>query len=876
MKRNRRTSPPAQLELVASGERSPRGGETTTKDERRPDFAPTGETMESNAECRGLDSSRSLPIKTEFVNSNSDSASTFLAAIRAGDLGAVRTMTSREPAYWKNAKGKDGGNSILRAAESGNVDLLYFLIQEGCDVHAKTECGRSVLSLASQKGKIRMVKELIEIGFDTNETDENGETSLHWAARCNRAVVADFLIRNEADIEARNVHGLTPLHLSARERHSDVAAFLLSKRANIEAQSTEGMTPVLCTAKSGSVDLLYLLIQKGCNIHAKNKCGRGVLSLASQKGHIDMVKELIEIGFDVNEADRDGRTSLHWAASYGQTDVEECLLENGANIEARDNRGMTSLLCAIENGHLAVVRLILAKQHNYHDELVLACATGHADVVELLASKLESDLFKKDCGSLLHLAAQNDFVNVARVLISKGATYEAIDEWGCTPFLTAVEFGCDDAFDFLIDNSDLFAKTESGESALDLAVIGGRIDFFRRLRKAGLGLDRLTSKTRALLKRNAKEGNKEAARFLKEVLCDETKKKPQAPLAKEIQENEEKESRLSEFPAGRKRAREREDSIGEERRLQEQHCSAEVTQRPSHASTPKFRRLHEDEHILPDAVRLTDVHLGTGAYGEVRVGHWQNSVVAVKTFHAAVTRDLNLSLLRQEMESCGRVRHPNIVSIYDVIAVNDAAYLRIVMNLLEGSLSDVIGACVATTQLTLREKVELGLGFASGVAYLHQLLPIPLFHGNIRSTNILVTATMEAQVGDLESMAFPPSRSFHQIRYVAPERLEKCQKSTAEADIYSLGVTLSELMICAKSTPAEQRLQIETIGRDEIKKLCLRMVELEPSQRPNAPECLGVLRTVRRTREYCQCPPRRMVKGKSHGQNLVTLTGGPW
>ena len=26
---------------------------------------------------------------------------------------------------------------------------------------------------------------------------------------------------------------------------------------------------------------------------------------------------------------------------------------------------------------------------------MLACATGHADVVELLASKLESDLFKK-------------------------------------------------------------------------------------------------------------------------------------------------------------------------------------------------------------------------------------------------------------------------------------------------------------------------------------------------------------------------------------------------------------------------------------------------------------------------------------------------
>ena len=63
-----------------------------------------------------------------------------------------------------------------------------------------------------------------------------------------------------------------------------------------------------------------------------------------------------------------------------------------------------------------------------------------------------------------------------------------IVKWGCTPFLTAIEFGSDNAIDLLLSEGccDIFAKTKRGECALDMAVLGGRLDLFRRFVAFGI------------------------------------------------------------------------------------------------------------------------------------------------------------------------------------------------------------------------------------------------------------------------------------------------------------------------------------------------------------------------------------------------------
>ncbi|XP_065833120.1 uncharacterized protein [Oscarella lobularis] len=247
----------------------------------------------------------------------------------------------------------------------------------------------------------------------------------------------------------------------------------------------------------------------------------------------------------------------------------------------------------------------------------------------------------------------------------------------------------------------------------------------------------------------------------------------------------------------------------------EQKC-LQLSQRVDHLTEivkekdAKIARLQEFENfinILPEDVHLTGVRLGKGAYGKVDIGHWRGSPVAVKTFHESIKSEHYCALFRQEMEICSRIRHPNIVAICGVIIMDDTPF-QIITNLLEGSLCDVIKASLSSKSLTLKEKVDLSLGFVAGICYLHQLRPTPVLHGDIRSTNILVTATMVAQVGDLGSARFSDaslSAGIHSVEYIAPERLDGSQaRNTAQADVCSLGVTLGELMTCREPIKAER------------------------------------------------------------------------
>ena len=186
---------------------------------------------------------------------------------------------------------------------------------------------------------------------------------------------------------------------------------------------------------------------------------------------------------------------------------------------------------------------------------------------------------------------------------------------------------------------------------------------------------------------------------------------------------------------------------------------------------------------------------------EVFAAVWQGIPIAVKQFHKSLLEvtDHNASLFRQEISVCGRVRHPCIVSICGAITVGGVP-LRLVMELLEASLTEVMAASRSSGwYLSFREQIELSVDCLCGMLYLHELQP-PLLHGDIRPTNILVTAMMEAKIGDLGcahviggSLSCGPVS----LEYLAPERMpgrdNTAIHNTKEADVCSLGVTLAEI-----------------------------------------------------------------------------------
>ncbi|XP_062506016.1 uncharacterized protein LOC134182605 isoform X3 [Corticium candelabrum] len=324
--------------------------------------------------------------------------------------------------------------------------------------------------------------------------------------------------------------------------------------------------------------------------------------------------------------------------------------------------------------------------------------------------------------------------------------------------------------------------------------------------------------------------------------------------------------------------------------VQEKHTTNERLMRDLQRRERAVQELQQLQHqynsviqIHDDSLHMTGLKLGTGAYGEVGVGMWSGVGVAVKTFHEEPVRvdELNISFIRREVSVSSRVHHPNVVSICGAIIENEVP-LRIVMELLEGSLKDVIKAALKSRYLSMREQVDIAVGCLCGVMYLHQLQPA-LLHGDIRSTNILISKTMQAKIGDLGSCRFSnESLSVGPLspEYIAPERAVEgravTSRNTKQADMYSLGVTFVELFTGVGAEMKLRESQFQAVPHVLLQDICYAMAEENPCDRISAAAALMQVNAVKQNDEYTSCPPKRMVKGKKRREDKVTLVEMPW
>jgi hypothetical protein len=126
-----------------------------------------------------------------------------------------------------------------------------------------------------------------------------------------------------------------------------------------------------------------------------------------------------------------GQTPLLWAAEQGHKAVVKLLLETGkVDIDVKDSSGWTPLLWAAEQGHEAVVKLLLeigkvdvnSKDSRYgQTPLLWAAQNGHEAVVKLLLETGKFDVDVKDSQhgrTALGWAAHNGHEAVAKLLQS--------------------------------------------------------------------------------------------------------------------------------------------------------------------------------------------------------------------------------------------------------------------------------------------------------------------------------------------------------------------------------------------------------------------------------------------------------------------------
>ncbi|RYP81431.1 hypothetical protein DL769_001997 [Monosporascus sp. CRB-8-3] len=129
----------------------------------------------------------------------------------------------------------NGKTALHIAAESGNVDMLRFLMELKADPLARDKLGRTALHIAVEQGQESAVLELSRDQRIINAQALDGQTALHAAASLGNTRLVHQLIAAGSCIEAKDASGRTSLHLAVTSGNQNVLKILVEKGADINA-----------------------------------------------------------------------------------------------------------------------------------------------------------------------------------------------------------------------------------------------------------------------------------------------------------------------------------------------------------------------------------------------------------------------------------------------------------------------------------------------------------------------------------------------------------------------------------------------------------------------------------------------------------------
>ncbi|KAJ3703210.1 hypothetical protein LUZ61_006915 [Rhynchospora tenuis] len=186
---------------------------------------------------------------------------------------------------------------------------------------------------------------------------------------------------------------------------------------------------------------------------------------------------------------------------------------------------------------------------------------------------------------------------------------------------------------------------------------------------------------------------------------------------------------------------------------------------------------------------------GEGSYGKVYEGYLPNGKVAIKRAKQGSVQGARE--FKNEIESLSDVNHKNLVVL--VGFCHERGEQMLVYEYMEnGTLRDnLVGK--RGRQLNWRERLQIALGSARGLAYLHEFIRQPIIHGDIKSTNILLDDSGTAKIADfglskLVADIHGSSNVQGTPGYWDPEYFNRQANRTQKSDVYSFGVVMLELI----------------------------------------------------------------------------------
>ncbi|XP_077156676.1 ankyrin-2 isoform X46 [Paroedura picta] len=325
---------------------------------------------------------------------------------------------------------------------------------------------------AARAGNLDKVVEYLKGGIDINTCNQNGLNALHLAAKEGHVGLVQELLERGSAVDSSTKKGNTALHIASLAGQAEVVKVLVKEKANINAQSQNGFTPLYMAAQENHIEVVKYLLENGANQSTATEDGFTPLAVALQQGHNQAVAILLE-------NDTKGKVrlpALHIAARKDDTKSAALLLQNDHNADVQSkmmvNRttesGFTPLHIAAHYGNVNVATLLL----------------NRGAVVDFTA---------RNGITPLHVASKRGNTNMVKLLLDRGGQIDAKTRDGLTPLHCAARSGHDQVVELLLERgAPLLARTKNGLSPLHMAAQGDHVECVKHLLQHKAPVDDVT------------------------------------------------------------------------------------------------------------------------------------------------------------------------------------------------------------------------------------------------------------------------------------------------------------------------------------------------------------------------------------------------